>query len=196
MYAHSDARCQCNSRMPPAVSRMLTLEISSEIAKSACVTWRAQPPFWMRFDALLNVAQGSGMLPTSVAGGDCGEGNWPAIAGFCGPGSVMLAGLSLALTAPCGGRSGLPKDWACAFAAAATSEPAAVAASRVRRDTISMTVSRFACLAMWKDQIPHALGQTHIAGCNARRLHPALRELPRLAGDCRQFQETIVGAST
>jgi len=35
---------------------MLTPEISSEIAKSACVTWRAQPPFWMRFGALLNEA--------------------------------------------------------------------------------------------------------------------------------------------
>src|SRR5258708_28897202 len=141
MYAHSDARCQCNSRMPPAVSRMLTLEISSEIAKSACVTWRAQPPFWMRFDALLNVAQGSGMLPTSVAGGDCGEGNWPAIAGFCGPGSVMLAGLSLALTAPCGGRSGLPKDWACACTAAAASGPPAGTARRLRRDMGFITIS-------------------------------------------------------
>jgi len=35
---------------------------------------------------------------------------------------------------PCGGRSGLPKDWACAFAAAATIEPAAVTASRLRRE--------------------------------------------------------------
>src|SRR5882762_2021222 len=92
----------------------------------------------MRFAALLNEAQGSGMLPTSVAGGDCGEGNWLASAGLCGPGSVMLRGLLLVLIAPCGGRSGLPKDWACAFAAAATIEPAAVTASRLRRDTISM----------------------------------------------------------
>src|SRR6266849_9444463 len=96
----------------------------------------------MRLDALLNEAQGSGMLPTSVAGGDCGEGNWPARAGFCGPGSVMLAGLPLALMAPCGGRSGLPKDWACAACtAAATSEPPAVTARRLRRDTGSMTAS-------------------------------------------------------
>src|SRR5713226_5697360 len=95
----------------------------------------------MRFDALLNEAQGSGMLPTSVAGGDCGEGNWPAIAGFCGPGSVMLAGLFLALIAPCGGRSGLPKDWACACTAAAASEPPAVTARRLRRDMGSMTIS-------------------------------------------------------
>jgi hypothetical protein len=29
----------------------------SEIAKSAWVTWRAQPPFWIRFGALLNEAQ-------------------------------------------------------------------------------------------------------------------------------------------
>src|SRR5712672_3999321 len=100
MIAHSAAWCQCNSLMPPAVKRMLTPAIVFEIAKSACVTWRAQPPFWMRFDALLNEAQGSGMLPTSVAGVDCGEGNWLASAGFCGPGSVMLAGLSFALIAP------------------------------------------------------------------------------------------------
>src|SRR6266851_7011798 len=95
----------------------------------------------MRLDALLNEAQGSGMLPTSVAGGDCGEGNWPAIAGFCGPGSVMLAGLFLALMAPCGGWSGLPNDWACACTAAATSELPAVTARRLRRDMESMTIS-------------------------------------------------------
>jgi hypothetical protein len=43
-----------------------------------------------------------GMLPMSVEGGDFAEGNWLAMAGLCGPGSVMLAGFS-ALIAPCGG---------------------------------------------------------------------------------------------
>ena len=87
---------------------MLTPEISSEIAKSACVTWRAQPPFWMRRGALLNEAQNIGMSPTSVAGGENAWGNCEAIAGFCGPGSVKLEGLPSVLIWPCGGSSGLP----------------------------------------------------------------------------------------
>ena len=62
----------------------------------------------MRRGALLNDAQLSGMLPTSVAGGENAEGNWSLMAGFCGPGSVMLLGF-LALIAPCGGSFGLPK---------------------------------------------------------------------------------------
>src|SRR6266404_3558039 len=97
----------------------------------------------MRLGALLNDAQGIPMLPTSVAGGDCGEGNWLAITGFCGPGSVILAGLFLALMAPCGGKSGLPKDWAWTFVAAPMSEPPAVTASRPRRDMGFMTLSPF-----------------------------------------------------
>src|SRR3979490_2009643 len=55
-----------------------------------------------------------------------------ASAGFCGLGSATLCGL-VALMAPYGGRSGLPKLCACAFAAAAR-EPAAVASKRPRRD--------------------------------------------------------------
>src|ERR1700755_833723 len=62
----------------------------------------------MRRGALLNDAQLSGMLPTSVAGGENAAGNWSLIAGFCGPGSLMLLGF-LALMAPCGGSFGLPK---------------------------------------------------------------------------------------
>src|SRR5258705_2156471 len=56
--------------MPPAGSRMLTPEMVSATANDSCVTWRAQPPFWMRRGALLNEAQLSGMLPTSVGGGE------------------------------------------------------------------------------------------------------------------------------
>jgi len=121
--------------MPPEVSRMLTPVIVSEIWKSYWVTCRAQPPFWIRFAALLNDAQNCGMLFVDVAGGDTAAGNWSAIAGFCGPGSVKLAGF-VALTAPVGGVFGLPKDWACALAAAATSEPPAVAARILRRDKL------------------------------------------------------------
>src|SRR5258708_29883993 len=62
----------------------------------------------MRRGALLNDAQLSGMLPTSVAGGENAPGNRSLIAGFCGPGSVTLLGF-LALIAPCGGSFGLPK---------------------------------------------------------------------------------------
>ena len=56
----------------------------------------------MRRGALLNDAQLKGILPTSVAGGENAPGNWSLIAGFCGPGSLMLLGF-LALMAPCGG---------------------------------------------------------------------------------------------
>src|SRR5437660_3155658 len=62
----------------------------------------------MRRGALLKDAQLSGMLPTSVAGGENAPGNWSLIAGFCGPGSLVLLGF-LALIAPCGGSFGLPK---------------------------------------------------------------------------------------
>src|SRR5258708_31815411 len=64
----------------------------------------------MRRGALLNVAQVSGMVPTSVGGGENADGNWSLMAGLCGPGSAMLLGF-VALTAPgaghpdCRGRS-------------------------------------------------------------------------------------------
>src|SRR5882724_8663232 len=141
--------------MPLAVSRMLTPDISFEIAKSSTVTWRAQPPFWTRFGALLKDAQSIGMPPTSVAGGDCADGNCLPIASLCGPGSLRLPG-ALALTAPCGGWSGLPKEAACAALAVITA-PAADTANisrlenmlpllfkidwRYRRDRFTMFVS-------------------------------------------------------
>src|SRR3954447_22899795 len=120
--------------MPPADSRMLTPEISFEMAKSSTVTCRAQPPFWMRLGALLNEAQSIGKPPTSVAGGVCAEGNCLPSSGFCGPGSVRLPGL-LALTAPCGGSSGLPKVAACALEPTMAA-PAADMASKSRRENI------------------------------------------------------------
>src|SRR6516162_7268224 len=98
---------------------MLTPDSVSATAKSDCVTWRAQPPFWIRRDALLKDAQLSGMLPTSVGGGENAEGNWLLMARFCGPGSATLLGLA-ALIAPCGGSSGLPKEIALFCCAAST----------------------------------------------------------------------------
>src|SRR6266851_6978527 len=142
-YAHSAKVCQCSSCRPPAVSRMLTPAMVSEIWKSYCVTCRAQPPFWIRFGALLNDAQNCGMSLTSVAGGDDAAGNRSASAALCGPGSVKLAGF-FALTAPCGGSSGLPNEAARApaertDAAASPPAPAAAVPSRPRLVTSTMT---------------------------------------------------------
>src|SRR5712675_1893542 len=101
----------------------------------------------MRRGALLNVAQLSGLLPTSVGGGENAPGNWSLMAGFCGPGSVMLLGF-LALTAPCGGSLGLPKPIslftgvaasAVVIVAAVTIPPTAVAASMSRLENIVVT---------------------------------------------------------
>src|SRR6478609_8660477 len=88
----------------------------------------------MRLGALLNEAQSIGRPPTSVAGGFWTEGNCSPKAGFCGPGSVRLPGL-LALIAPCGGSSGLPKVAACA-PEPAMAAPAADMASKSRRENI------------------------------------------------------------
>src|SRR6266478_5856443 len=97
----------------------------------------------MRRGALLNDAQLNGMLPTSVAGGENAPGNWSLIAGFCGPGSLILRGF-LALMAPCGGSFGLPKvislftgvAFAVVIVAAVTTPPTAVAASMSRLENI------------------------------------------------------------
>src|ERR1700736_3787435 len=140
MIAHSAAWCQCNSLIPPAVSRMLTPVIVSEIAKSCCVTCRAQPPFWTRFGALLNEAQSIGMPPTSVAGGDCAEGNCLPMASLCGPGSLRFPG-PLALIAPCGGWSGLPKE-AARGALAVITAPAADTARISRLESMSPLLSK------------------------------------------------------
>src|SRR5271154_1330136 len=114
---------------------MLTPLIVFEIAKSACVTWRAQPPFCTRFGALLKEAQSIGIPPTSVAGGNCAEGNCLAMASLCGPGSLRFPG-AFALTAPWGGWSGLPKEAARAALAVITA-PAADTASISRLENMS-----------------------------------------------------------
>src|SRR6266571_4022060 len=89
----------------------------------------------MRRGALLKEAQFICRLPMSVGGGDTAEGNWPAIAGLCGPGSVTPAGI-LALIAPCGGSSGLP-NVAARTAPAVSAVPAAVAANISRLEIIA-----------------------------------------------------------
>src|ERR1700687_2324884 len=97
----------------------------------------------MRRGALLNDAQLNGMLPPSVAGGENAPGNWSVMAGFCGPGSLMLLGF-LALIAPCGGSFGLPKvvslftgvAFSVVIVAAVTTPPTAVAANMSRLENI------------------------------------------------------------
>src|SRR5216684_1430440 len=92
----------------------------------------------MRFGAMLNEFQTIGISPTSVAGGFRKDGRLFASAGFCGPGAVRLWG-SVALIAPCGGKSGLPNDSApLAVAARATTPPAAPEASRLRLESLRM----------------------------------------------------------
>src|ERR1700726_4152545 len=105
----------------------------------------------MRRGALLNDAQLSGMLPTSVAGGENAPGNWSLMIGFCGPGSLMLRGFS-ALIAPCGGSLGLPKlislftgvAFAVVIVAAAIAPPTVVAASMSRLENI-------VCCSCWNE---------------------------------------------
>src|SRR5579859_4886430 len=106
--------------MPPAERCMFTPAMSVEIGKAPVLTWRAQPPSWTRFGAMLNEDQNSGMPPTSVGGGLMKDGRLLASAGFCGPGSERAWGL--AFIAPCGGRSGLPNTPA-AWAAAVMTPP-------------------------------------------------------------------------
>src|ERR1700726_340121 len=102
----------------------------------------------MRRGALLNEAQLSGMLPTSVAGGENAAGNWSLMAGFCGPGSLMLRGF-LALIAPCGGSLGLPKAISLftGVASAVVIVPAVIApADRSRRQHVTPLEHRLSLL--------------------------------------------------
>src|SRR5271166_6224896 len=138
MTAHSACWCQWSSRTPPGPRRMLTPEIVVEILKSSWVICRAQPPFWIRLGARLNEAQNCGMPLTSVAGGLRKLGSWPASPGSCGPGSVNALGL-VTLTAPSGGRSGLPKTPAAWAAVVIAANPPA--ASIARRERFAVIIS-------------------------------------------------------
>ena len=117
---------------------MLTPAMVVEMWKSSRVICRAQPPFWMRLGARLNEAQNCGMPLTSVAGGLRKLGSWPASPGSCGPGSVNALGL-VTLTAPSGGRSGLPKPPAARAAAVRAANPPA--ASIARRERFALIIS-------------------------------------------------------
>ena len=69
----------------------------------------------------------------SVAGGSKKAGMVLASVASCGPGVVSALG-TVTLTAPSGGRSGLPSEAAAATPAATTAPPAAVEARMLRRD--------------------------------------------------------------
>src|SRR6516165_6486694 len=92
----------------------------------------------MRLGTRLNDVQNCGMPLTSVAGGLRKLGSLLARPGFCGPGSVSAFGL-VTLTAPSGGRSGLPKPPAARAAAVSAANPPA--ASIVRRERFALIIS-------------------------------------------------------
>src|SRR5215469_5056581 len=90
MNAHSAAACQCNSRMPPAVSRMSTPAIDFETGSSRTVTSRDQPASYMRLWAREKGYLKTGTDPASVAGGAPALGFSDSIAGLVGPASCLL----------------------------------------------------------------------------------------------------------
>src|SRR5437764_8224835 len=91
MIAHSAVACQCNSRTPPGVRRMLTPAIAVDVGNSLTVTWRAQSPGWILRCCAENVLQKFGGLPWSVGGGTSASGCTDVIGLLSGPG--LLASL-------------------------------------------------------------------------------------------------------
>ncbi|MDA9432328.1 hypothetical protein XH88_11210 [Bradyrhizobium sp. CCBAU 51627] len=63
MNDHSACLCQCISRTPPGVSRMLTPAMVVEIASSRCVTSRDQPPSRIFMCASANEKRRFGIVP-------------------------------------------------------------------------------------------------------------------------------------
>src|SRR5712675_943565 len=90
MKAHAAAVCQCNSRMPPAVSRMFTPASDFETGNSRTVTSRDHPPscsrLWANENGYLNVCT----PPASEINGLLESGLAASIAEFVGPGSLAL----------------------------------------------------------------------------------------------------------
>src|SRR5580658_6243395 len=100
MNAHSAAVCQCNSRTPPAVSRILTPAIVLETSSSRTVTSRDQPPscnrLWPKANGYLKVCT----PPASVGGGFPAEGFCESRGEFTGPGSLALRSAPCATPCP------------------------------------------------------------------------------------------------
>src|SRR5207237_6589200 len=90
MYAHSAAVCQCNSRTPPAVSRMFTPASDFETASSRTVTSRDHPPSWTLLCAIEKGYLNVGTPPASVGGGFTESAFYASRAGFFCTGSLRL----------------------------------------------------------------------------------------------------------
>src|SRR3984885_2412940 len=89
--AHSDATCQCSSRMPPEISRISTPAIVLEIGRSRTVTCRVQPPPSIRLCESENEYLNGGCPPESVSGGHTESWFWPSrTVLFFGPGWLSL----------------------------------------------------------------------------------------------------------
>ena len=99
MKAHSAGLCQCSSRTPPALSRMLTMARSVEEGISRIVVCRDQPPslilMWLSANDHLKV----GSVPLSVAGGLILSGLCASREGFDGP----MIGAPFSPRTGCGG---------------------------------------------------------------------------------------------
>src|SRR5271170_5495562 len=131
MIDHSPAVCQCNSRMPPAVSRISTPAIDFETASSRTVTSRDHPPSCMRLCAIPKGYLKVCTPPASVCGGRNESGFCASIAGLPGPGALEL----LSPLVGYGGGVCLEscfESWPAAFAADST--PAASAADPTPRN--------------------------------------------------------------
>src|SRR5580692_2076410 len=90
MNAHSDAVCQCNSRTPPAVSRMSTPAIAFDTGNSRTVTSRDHPPSCSRLCENENGYLKVCTPPASVNGGFVESVFAASSPGFVGPGSLAL----------------------------------------------------------------------------------------------------------
>src|SRR3954463_12952493 len=99
MIAHSAAVCQCNSRIPPAVSLMFTPAVALEIGNSRTVTSRDHPPSNTRLFESENGYLKVGTAPVSVSGGTFTCGLAASSALFVGPGSLMCEVLPVFISA-------------------------------------------------------------------------------------------------
>src|SRR6266536_2137298 len=101
MNAHSSAVCQCNSRTPPAVNRMLTPAMVLETGNSRTVTSRDHPPRYVRLLANENgYLKFCTRLLESVSGGHIESAFCPSSAPLLGPGSLLLRSAAIDGTAP------------------------------------------------------------------------------------------------
>src|SRR5215469_16605750 len=124
IYAHSAAVCQCNSRTPPAVSRMFTPARVFATASSRTVTSRDHPPSCKRLWAMEKGYLKVCTPPASVGGGLTESTFSSSSAAFLGTGSLRLRSF-FAFGAG---------SWLCPPALSAASIPAARAAELAPRN--------------------------------------------------------------